>query len=100
MIVIICKQEQNRVVQSPHRSYKRSHGMQGGDSDPISFGKERRYDDSLDSRFRRQKRSDEQQGLFLLLTRFHLVKLLPIGCINCFAYFRKVVQALGGICSR
>lgn len=44
------------MAQSRHRSYRRSHGMQGGDSDPTSFGQERRYDDSLDSIVQRQNK--------------------------------------------
>lgn len=84
---------QNRVVQSRYGSYKRSHGMQGGESDPTGCRKERRYE-TLESRGKK-KRSDGATRSSASLTRFHLVQLSPIGCTNCFAYFEKNGQVPG-----
>lgn len=55
--------------------------MQGGDSDPMREAKKKRW----------ATRSSP------LLTSFHLVQLLFIGCINYFAYFEKLSRCQGGI---
>lgn len=86
------------MVQSRYGSYKRSHGMQGGDSDPTRCGKERRYE-TLESRGKKKEANGATRSS-ASLTRFHLVQLSPIGCTNCFAYFEKMARCQGGICSR
>lgn len=77
------------MVQSRHMSYRRSHGMQGGDSDPMNFGTN---DDSPESR---GKTSDKQQEVLSFTNQLssrtvYLYWLYQLLCI-----FGKDVQLPG-----
>lgn len=59
--------------------------MQGGDSDPMSFGKEQDNDDSPDSCGKKEAMGRQRSSP--LLTSFQLVQLALIGCMNSLGIF-------------